>query len=105
MRDVICNLAEFTGLQAQDVGAWPSRGSLYSRQHRWEVAVEQQMIQELKAKYVGQWISVKDGELIETSERHEELYDTLKEKNISGAYVFYSPTESEKRYVGLYQST
>ena len=64
--------------------------------------MEQQMIQELKAKYVGQWISVKDGELIATSESHEELYDTLKEKSISGAYVFYSPTESEKRYEFLF---
>jgi hypothetical protein len=64
--------------------------------------MEQQMIQELKAKYVGQWISVKDSELIETSESHEELYDKLKEKNISGAYVFYSPTESEKRYGFLF---
>jgi len=64
--------------------------------------VEQQMIQELKAKYIGQWISVKDGELIATSKSHEELYETLKEKNISGAYVLYSPTESEKRYGFLF---
>jgi hypothetical protein len=61
------------------------------------------MIQELKAKYVGQWISVKDSELIETAESHEELYNKLKEKSISGAYVFYSPTESEKRYGFLFE--
>jgi hypothetical protein len=66
------------------------------------MTVEQQRIQELKVKYVGQWISVKDSKLIATSERYEELYDTLKEKNISGAYVFYSPTESEKRYGFLF---
>ena len=64
--------------------------------------MEQQTIQELKAKYVGQWISVKDSKLIVTSESYEELYDTLKKKNISGAYVFYSPTESEKRYGFLF---
>ncbi|MEA3345683.1 MAG: hypothetical protein U9Q78_05490 [Chloroflexota bacterium] len=40
--------------------------------------MEQQMIQELKAKYVSQWTSVKDSELIATSESYEELYDTLK---------------------------
>jgi len=60
------------------------------------------MIQELKSKYVGQWISVKEGELIATSKSHEELYGTLKDKKISGAYVFYSPTESEKRYGFLF---
>ncbi len=64
--------------------------------------MEQQMIQELEAKYVGQWISVKDGELIATSERHEELYDPLKEKNTSGTYVFYSPTRSKKGYGFLF---
>ena len=47
---------------------------------------------------VGRWIGVKDDELVAVSESHRGLYKRLKEKGISGVYVFYFPTEEEKRY-------
>ena len=36
------------------------------------------------------------------SESHRGLYKRLKENGISGVYVFYSPTEDEKRYGFLF---
>jgi len=59
-------------------------------------------IEKLKSEHVGEWIGVKDEELVTTSESHRELYKKLKEKKISGVYIFYSPTEKEKKYGFLF---
>jgi len=57
-------------------------------------------VEKIKREHVdvGRWIGVKDDELVTVSESHRGLYKRLKEKGISGVYVFYSPTEEEKRY-------
>lgn len=60
-------------------------------------------IEKIKEKYIGMWIGIKDDEPVVVSESHRELYKQLKEKDISGVYVFYSPTEAEKKYGFLFQ--
>lgn len=60
-------------------------------------------IEKIKMEYIGRWIGVKDDELVAVSESHRELYKQLKEKDISGVYVFYSPTEKEKKYGFLFK--
>ena len=59
-------------------------------------------IEKIKEKYIGRWIGIKDEELVAVSESHRELYKRLKKEGISGVYVFYSPTEEERRYVFLF---
>jgi arginyl-tRNA--protein-N-Asp/Glu arginylyltransferase len=59
-------------------------------------------IEKIKKEYIGRWIGVKDDELVAVSETHRELYKRLKEIGISGVYVFYSPTEKEKKYGFLF---
>jgi trehalose-6-phosphate synthase len=65
--------------------------------------MEKGLIEKVKNEHKGEWIGVKDEELVITSESHRELYKKLKEKKISGVYVFYSPTEKEKKYGFLFQ--
>ena len=55
-------------------------------------------VEKIKREHVGRWIGVKDDELVAVSDSYRGLYKRLKEKGISGGYVFYSPTEEEKRY-------
>lgn len=64
--------------------------------------MDMKLIERLKAEYVGQWIGLKDDRLVATSDSHRELYKLLKEKSINGAYIFYSPTEEQKRYGFLF---
>jgi len=59
-------------------------------------------VEKIKREHVGRWIGVKDDELVAVSDSHRGLYKRLKEKGISGVYVFYSPTEEEKRYGFLF---
>lgn len=63
--------------------------------------MDMEEIEKIKKEHVGEWIGVKD-ELIVTSKSHRELYKKLKKKGIDGAYIFYSPTEKEKRYGFLF---
>lgn len=59
-------------------------------------------IERIKAEYIGRWIGIKDDEVVVVSDSHRKLYKQLREKGISGVYVFYSPTEKEKRYGFLF---
>ena len=54
-------------------------------------------VEKIKREHVGRWIGVKDDELVAVSESHRGLYKRLKEKGISGVYVFYSPQRKMKR--------
>lgn len=59
-------------------------------------------IKKLTTQYKGKWIAIKGGKLISISESHREIYKMLKEQNLNGTYVFYSPTEKEKKYGFLF---
>ena len=64
--------------------------------------MEDKIIEKIKRENMGRWIGIKEGELVATSENHRDIYKVLKEKNLSGVYVFYSPTEKEKKYGFLF---
>jgi len=64
--------------------------------------MEDKIIEKIKSENVGRWIGIKGDRLVATSENHRDIYKMLKEKNLSGIYVFYSPTEKEKRYGFLF---
>lgn len=63
---------------------------------------EKHLIEKIKSEHVGKLIGLKDNELVATSENHRDMYKILIEKGLSGVYVFYSPTEKEKRYGFLF---
>lgn len=65
--------------------------------------MEEELIEKIKSENVGKWIGLKDSKVVVTSESHGELYKKLKEQGMNGIYVFYSPTEKEKRYGFLFQ--
>jgi len=64
--------------------------------------MEDKIVEKIKSKNVGRWIGIKEGKIVTTSENHRDIYKVLKERNLSGVYVFYSPTEKEKRYGFLF---
>ena len=63
---------------------------------------EAEFIEKVKREHVGKWIGIKRGEVVAVSNTHEEIYKILKEKDLDKVYVFYSPTEEEKRYGFLF---
>jgi len=60
------------------------------------------VIEKIKKQNVGKWIAIKDKKPISSSESFNEVVKKLKEKNITGAYVFYSPRPEEKKYGYLF---
>ncbi|RLE15022.1 hypothetical protein DRI96_00600 [Candidatus Aerophobetes bacterium] len=64
--------------------------------------MEDKIVKKIKSENVGRWIGIKEGKIVTTSENHRDIYKVLKERNLSGVYVFYSPTEKEKRYGFLF---
>lgn len=64
--------------------------------------MEKRLIEKIKSENAGRWIGIKEDKLVATSENHRDIYRVLKEKSLSGVYVFYSPTEKEKRYGFLF---
>jgi len=58
---------------------------------------------ELKKKFPGKWIAVKEGRVITVSNSHDEIMKEIKKKGLDDTYVFYSPTEKEKKYKFLFQ--
>jgi len=60
------------------------------------------VIEKVKKEHIGKWIGLRDKNVIVVSDTHEEIYKQLKEKGISEVYVFYSPTEKEKKYGFLF---
>jgi len=61
-----------------------------------------ELVEKLKSKHVGKWIGLKDANVVGTSRTHEGILKKLKQGNIDGVYVFYSPTEKEKEYGFLF---
>ncbi|MFB0522821.1 MAG: DUF5678 domain-containing protein [Candidatus Bathyarchaeia archaeon] len=61
-----------------------------------------ELIEKVKEEYIGKWIGLKGKEVVAVSDTHEEIYKQLKEKAMSDVYVFYSPTEEEKKYGFLF---
>jgi len=64
--------------------------------------MSQMDIENIKREYVGKWIALKEEKVVAVSDSHDEIYKRLKEKNINGAYAFYSPTDEEKKYSFLF---
>jgi len=61
-----------------------------------------ELAKKVKRKYVGKWIGLKDGSVVAVSDTHEDLYKELRKKGVDEVYVFYSPTEKEKKYGFLF---
>ncbi|MDI6904402.1 MAG: DUF5678 domain-containing protein [Candidatus Bathyarchaeia archaeon] len=53
-------------------------------------------------KFAGKWIAVKDGRVVAVSDSHDVIMKEIKQKGLDDIYVFYSPTEKEKRYKFLF---
>jgi len=64
--------------------------------------MEEHLVKKIKSEYMGKWIGLKDDKLVAISENHRDIYKILKEKDLDGVYVFYSPTEKEKKYGFLF---
>jgi len=61
-----------------------------------------ELVEKIKREHVGKWIGLKDGDVVAISDTHEDLYRELRKKSIDDVYVFYSPTEEEKKYGFLF---
>lgn len=66
------------------------------------VDIDEKVVADSKARHVGKWIALKENKVLGTAEFHEELYKRLKPEELNGAYVFYSPTEEQKKYGFLF---
>jgi len=66
------------------------------------VELDEKFVENLKAKYVGRWIAVKGNRLLTTAEFHEDIYRQLTQEEVDEAYIFYSPTEEQKKYGFLF---
>lgn len=64
--------------------------------------VQAELVEKIKREHVGKWIGLKDGDVVAISDTHEDLYRELQKKSIDDVYVFYSPTEEEKKYGFLF---
>ncbi len=58
---------------------------------------EADFLEIVKRKYVGKWIGTKDGDVLVVSDSQEEILRELRKKDMNGIYVFYSPTDDEKK--------
>jgi len=58
---------------------------------------DERLVEQAKSKHVGKWIAIKGGKVLATSVFHEEIYKRLRPKELDGAYIFYSPTEEQKK--------
>ncbi len=54
-------------------------------------------LEAIRSRHPGKWIGLKDQNVIAVSDSHDEIIRELKNRNIDGAYVFYSPTETDKQ--------
>jgi hypothetical protein len=55
-----------------------------------------------RAHFAGKWIAVKDEQVVTVSGSHDEIMREIKQKGLDGIYVFYSPTEKEKKCESLF---
>jgi len=61
-----------------------------------------ELVKKAKREYVGKWIGLKDGSVVTVSDTYEDVYKELQKKGLDEVYVFYSPTETEKKYSFLF---
>ncbi len=66
------------------------------------MAEETNLFENARRKYVGKWIGLKGKDVLLVSDSHDELLRELRNKNLDGVYVFYSPTDSDKKYDFLF---
>ena len=64
--------------------------------------LREEFVEEVKREYVGKWVGLRGKDVVVVSDSHDEVYRELKKKKLDGVYVFYSPTEKEKRYGFLF---
>ena len=64
--------------------------------------VQTEFVEKVKKEHVGKWIGLRGKEVVAVSDTHDEIYKQLKEGGLSDIYVFYSPTEREKKYGFLF---
>lgn len=60
------------------------------------------LVKKAKHENAGKWIGLKDSSIVVTSATYEDLYKELQRKGLDDVYVFYSPTEKEKKYSFLF---
>ena len=63
---------------------------------------EQVFLDEVKRRFVGKWVGVKGRDVVVVSESHDEVVGEIKRKGLDGVYVFYVPSEKDKRYEFLF---
>ena len=63
---------------------------------------EIELIEKVKKEHIGKWIGLRGKEVVAISDTHDEVYKQLMEKRMNDVYVFYSPTEKEKKYGFLF---
>jgi len=63
---------------------------------------EIELVEKVKKEYVGRWIGLRGRDVVAVSDTHDEIFRQLKEKGVSDVYVFYSPSEEEKKYGFLF---
>lgn len=56
----------------------------------------------VKRRHLGKWIGLKETDVLVVSDSHDEVLKELRNRDVDGAYVFYSPTETEKQYGFLF---
>ncbi len=63
---------------------------------------QMELVEKVKKEHIGSWIGLRGEDVVVVSDTHDEVYRQLKERGISDVYVFYSPTEEEKKYGFLF---
>ena len=63
---------------------------------------EQVFLDEVKRRFVGKWVGVKGRDVVVVSESHDEVVGEIKRKGLDGVYIFYVPSEKDKRYEFLF---
>jgi len=66
------------------------------------VSVEKSRYEQIKRKYLGKWIGLRETDVLVICDTHDEVLRELRKRDVDGAYVFYSPTEEERRYAFLF---
>ena len=57
----------------------------------------EEAFEEVRNKFAGKWIALKEGKVVAVSDSHDEIMKTIKQKGLDGIYVFYSPTEKREK--------
>lgn len=68
----------------------------------WELP-EEEFFEEIKLQHDGKGVEVKDRQVVAVSHSYHQVYRELKEKKFDGVYVFYCPSQKERRYGFLFR--